>query len=240
MHEVGDAGFVATHLFYHVPLTIGYGNNPFTVNAEGGDKSPRVELVGTAWRCGRLPSDDPAIVRLFGPRLFYSENLRRWLSGRSQAFLTGKVTDAPEWMDEAARQLVERQLKLRSGSRRWIGFIRQYAVGVGEGQDDAETALRNVVGAAAGWIDRPVEQPQIASLLVRMMQNQRVVFPISWAGPLQSLPYLLRSDPAGAREVLRRSTNLARGLDGQIKNMRTHVAHGGNPVEGGTRDEKEA
>jgi hypothetical protein len=71
-----------------------------------------------------------------------------------------------------------------------------------------------------------------------MMQNQRVVFPISWAGPLQSLPYLLRSDPAGAREVLRQSTNLARGLDGQIKNMRTHVAHGGNPVEGGTRGEK--
>src|SRR5262249_4347168 len=46
LHQVGDRGFIATHLFYATPLTIGYGNNPFTVNAEGQNKDPRIDGDG--------------------------------------------------------------------------------------------------------------------------------------------------------------------------------------------------
>ena len=35
----------ATHLFYATPLTIGFGNNPFAVNAEGPSKDPKAELL---------------------------------------------------------------------------------------------------------------------------------------------------------------------------------------------------
>lgn len=44
VHRVGDRGFTATHLFFATPLTIGYGNNPFTVNAEGRNKEPRADV----------------------------------------------------------------------------------------------------------------------------------------------------------------------------------------------------
>ncbi len=42
LHQAGKGGFVATHPFHATPLTIGFGNNPFAVNAEGPGKDPRV------------------------------------------------------------------------------------------------------------------------------------------------------------------------------------------------------
>jgi hypothetical protein len=68
LHQAGDRGFVATHLFYSTPLTIGYGNNPFVVNAEGPGKEPKAEAVGNRLVLGwshRL--DDPSILRLMAP-----------------------------------------------------------------------------------------------------------------------------------------------------------------------------
>ena len=49
----------------------------------------------------------------------------------------------------------------------WL--YRQYAAGVGAKADEAEKALRNVLGAAAGWIDRPLSEEETAALLVQMM-----------------------------------------------------------------------
>src|SRR5262249_44519051 len=46
LHQAGERGFVATHLFYATPLTIGFGNNPFVVNAEGPKKDPTAEAAG--------------------------------------------------------------------------------------------------------------------------------------------------------------------------------------------------
>src|SRR5262249_1318735 len=46
LHQAGERGFVATHLFHATPLTIGFGNNPFAVNAEGADKDPKAEAAG--------------------------------------------------------------------------------------------------------------------------------------------------------------------------------------------------
>src|SRR5262249_36187092 len=44
LQQAGEQGFVATHLFFATPLAIGFGNNPFAVNAEGSDKEPKVEV----------------------------------------------------------------------------------------------------------------------------------------------------------------------------------------------------
>jgi hypothetical protein len=68
VHQAGERGFVATHLFQATPLTIGFGNNPFAVNAEGPDKAPKIEADGPrlalSWS-HRI--DDPAIARVMVP-----------------------------------------------------------------------------------------------------------------------------------------------------------------------------
>ena len=83
LHRIGDRGYVATHLFFATPLAIGFGNNPFAVNAEGPDRQPKIEAAGNqlslVWS-HRL--DDPAIMRLHdwravkmaGPHLGASDN----------------------------------------------------------------------------------------------------------------------------------------------------------------------
>src|SRR5262249_22953938 len=69
LHQAGERGFVATHLFYATPLTIGFGNNPFAVNAEGPNKDPKAEANGgkLALTCFHR-IDDPAIRRLMTPQ----------------------------------------------------------------------------------------------------------------------------------------------------------------------------
>lgn len=54
LHQAGERGVAATHQFFATPLAVGFGNNPFAVNAEGSDKEPRVELeegrLALRWR----------------------------------------------------------------------------------------------------------------------------------------------------------------------------------------------
>src|SRR5262249_55339730 len=69
LHQAGAHGFVATHLFHATPLTIGFGNNPFAVNAEGPNKDPKVEAeergLALSWS---HQITDPAIARLMTPQ----------------------------------------------------------------------------------------------------------------------------------------------------------------------------
>src|SRR5262249_29164934 len=125
LHQVGERGVMATHLFQATPLTIGFGNNPFAVNAEGPDKDPRAEADGQTlalpWS-HRIAA--PAIPRVMTP-----QPLRR------------PSAPAPKDAPRPARW----QAKID-----WL--YRQYACGLGEKAEQAEDSLRAVLGAAAGWI----------------------------------------------------------------------------------------
>src|SRR5262245_43205114 len=131
LHQAGERGFVATHLFEATPLTIGFGNNPFAVNAEGQDKDPRAGADGRGlaltWS-HRI--DDPAIARVMMP-----QPLRR------------PSDPPPKEQPQPARWQPQVD---------WL--YRQYACGLGEKAEAAEASLRTVLGAAAGWIDRPVSE----------------------------------------------------------------------------------
>src|SRR5207245_1756184 len=140
LHQAGERGFVATHLFHATPLAIGFGNNPFAVNSEGAGKDPKVEADGkrlTLTWSHRI--DDPAIMRVMAPQPFPRPG-------------NPKPKPAPvQWRPKTD----------------WL--YRQYVAGLGEKADGAEKSLRGVLGAAAGWIDRPISEEEMARLLVLMM-----------------------------------------------------------------------
>jgi hypothetical protein len=207
LHQAGERGFVATHLFYATPLTIGFGNNPFTVNAEGPNKDPRAQIedkkLALTW-FHRI--DDPAITRLMTP-----QPLRRPSDPKPPL-------PKPEvW-------------------RPWIDWLyRQYIVGVGEKAPEAESALRNVLGAAAGWIDRPITQEDVAVRMVAMMarlSNRQT----SEVGLLKIVPALIANDPAAVKEALRRTRDQVERTDFYINLIKDWVARGGRPSAGGKVD----
>jgi hypothetical protein len=210
LHQAGDRAFVATHLFYATPLTVGYGNNPFTVNAEGAGKDPSVVETGMQrlalqWS-HRL--DDPAIQRLMTP-----QPLRR-----------------PNVPPAAQPKPVQWRPKVD-----WL--YRQYAVGVGEKAGAAESSLRAVLGAAAGWIDRPVSEEELASLLVQMMPRIATSRETAEIGLLKIVPAVLSNDPAAIRNALGRARDPVARTDYYINLIRRHVERGGKPSEGRKKDD---
>src|SRR5262249_47031754 len=131
----------ASHLFFSTPLTIGFGNNPYVVNAEGPNKEPNAVVeegkLALTWS---HQINDAAIIRLMTP-----QPLRR----------PGDPPPAGQ-KPEVWRPRVD-----------WL--YRQYVTGVGDKAPAAEAALRDVLGAAAGWIDRPITQEDVATRMVAMM-----------------------------------------------------------------------
>jgi len=210
LHQAGDRGSVATHLFYAVPLTIGFGNNPFAVNAEGADKEPKVEAVGNqlafTWS-HRL--DDPAIMRLMAP-----QPPRRPSEPRPAA-----QVKPVHWLPKVD----------------WL--YRQYVVGLGDKADAAESALRDVLGAAAGWIDRAVTEEELAGLLVQMMPRIATSRESAEIGLLKIVPARLSNDQAAIRNALGRAKDQAARTDYYINLIRRHVERGGKPSEGRRKDD---
>jgi hypothetical protein len=204
LHQAGDGGFVATHLFYATPLTIGFGNNPFTVNAEGDNKDPKVVAAGNklslTWS-HRL--DDPAIVRLIAPK-----SLPYPLDPKTKA-----VKPVP-WQPKVD----------------WL--YRQYVVGLGEKAPAAEGALRDVLGAAAGWIDRPISEEEAATLLVQMMPRIATSRESSEIGLLKIVPAVLANNPAAINKALAGIKDQSTRTDFYINLIKTHVKLGGKPFEG--------
>jgi hypothetical protein len=203
LHQAGDRGFVATHLFNATPLTIGFGNNPFAVNAEGADKDPKAEVNGDrlvlSWS-HRI--DDPAIMRLMAP-----QPLRR------------PSDPAPQ------PKRVPWQPKVD-----WL--YRQYVAGLGEKAAAAEGALRDVLGAAAGWIDRPVSEEELATLLVQMMPRIATSRESAEIGLLKIVPAVLGDDSAAIRTAQSRYRDPVERTDYYINLIRRHVERGGKPSEG--------
>jgi hypothetical protein len=209
LHQAGDRGFVATHLFYATPLTIGFGNNPFAVNAEGTDRDPKVESGGNrltlSWS-HRL--DDPAIQRLLAP-----QPLRR------PSDPPPKAQPKPVWQPKVD----------------WL--YRQYVAGLGEKAEAAEGSLRAVLGAAAGWIDRPVGEEEAATLLVQMMPRIATSRESAEIGLLKIVPAVLGNNPAAVKDALGHYRDQAARTDYYINLIRRHVERGGKPSEGRRKDD---
>jgi hypothetical protein len=197
---------VASHLFYATPLTIGFGNNPFAVNAEGPNKDPRAEVednkLALTWF---HRTDDAAIARLMTPL-----PLRR----------PGDPPPKPK--AEVWRPQVD-----------WL--YRQYVIGTGDRAPAAEAALGDVLGAGAGWIDRPITQEAVAVRMVAMMprlsaRNSGEI------GLLKVVPPLMANDQAGVKEALRTARDQVERTNFYIDLIKDWVAHGGRPAAGGKVD----
>jgi hypothetical protein len=209
LHRAGDRGFVATHLFHATPLAIGFGNNPFTVNSEGADRDPKVETADN--RLSLTWShrlDDPAIVRLMAPS-----------PPRRPNDPPPRDAPKPAWQPKVD----------------WL--YRQYAAGVGEKAEAAQGSLRAVLGAAAGWIDRPVSEEEVAALLVQMMPRIATSRESAEIGLLKVVPAVLAGDRAALNEALRRTRDQAERTDYYIALIRKHVERGGKPFEGRKKDD---
>jgi hypothetical protein len=205
LHQAGERGFVATHLFHATPLTIGFGNNPFAVNAEGAGKDPKADVSGNrlalSWS-HRI--DDPAIVRVMAPQPFRRPNAPR-ADAQAKALRWQPKTD-------------------------WL--YRQYVIGLGDKEAAAENALRSVLGAAAGWIDRPVSEEQIATLLVKMMPRIATSRESAEIGLFKIVPAALAEDRSAIAEALRRYRDPGERTDYYINVIQGHVKRGGKPSEG--------
>jgi hypothetical protein len=211
LHQAGGRGFVATHPFYATPLAIGFGNNPFAVNAEGAGKDPKVDADGKRltlswWH--RI--DDPAILRVMAPQPF-----------RKPSDPPLKAQDKPAWQPKVD----------------WL--YRQYVVGVGEKGELAEGALRNMLGAGAGWIDRPISEEETAALLVHMMPRIATGRESSEIGLLKIVPAVLSNDAAAIKTALGRAKDPSARTDFYIGLIRKHVELGGKPSEGKKKDDKD-
>jgi hypothetical protein len=209
LHETGKRGFVATHLFYATPLTIGLGNNPFVVNAEGNNKDPRLEPDGDRLLLRWFHQiDDPAILRLMVP-----QSLRR------PSDPPPKDLPKPVWQPKVD----------------WL--YRQYVKGLGEKAEAAEGSLRAVLGAAAGWIDRPVSEEELATRLVQMMPRIATSRETAEIGLLKIVPAVLSNDTAAIKNLLARAKDQAARTDYYIKLIRRHVELGGKASEGKKKDD---
>jgi hypothetical protein len=211
LHQAGDRGFVATHLFNDTPLTIGFGNNPFAVNAEGAGKDPKVLADGNrltlSWS-HRI--DDPAIMRVMAP-----QPLRR-------------PSDPPPPQPKPLRW---------QPNVDWL--YRQYAAGIGQNAEAAEGSLRAVLSAAAGWIDRPFSEEEIAALLVKMMPRIATGRESSEIGLLKIVPAALSNDQTAVKAALGRAKDQVARTDYYINLIRRHVELGGRPSEGKKKDDKD-
>jgi hypothetical protein len=148
--------------------------------------------------------DDPAILRLMAP-----QPLRR-------------PTDPPP---------TSKPKRVRWEAKTdWL--YRQYVAGVGGKAQEAEGALRNALGAAAGWIDRPVSEEEIAALMVRMIPRIATTLESAEIGLLKIVPAILAEDEAAIKEALRRSRDPAARTDYYIELISVHVKRGGKASKG--------
>jgi hypothetical protein len=245
LHTIGQRGAVATHLFHSTPLAVGYGNNPFTVNAlappgRAATMEPRGDAVALRWS---YALDELAVARVFAPALYdrlghgfapRPEEALGWLDNNRAVVTSGKVGTWPEWMNAEAKEFVEDQLKLVRWHPGVDWFYRQYAVGVGSNANAAAGALGAVLGAAAGWIDRPFGEEEVAALLVQAAQQLSAAAAPKWSREMEILPALLRPDPAGVKQALGRWPDQVAATNEQVRRMETNRALGGNLLDGKT------
>jgi hypothetical protein len=93
-----------------------------------------------------------------------------------------------------------------------------------------------VLGAAAGWVDRPVSEEHVAARMVQMMPRIATRGQSAELGLLKVVPALLANDQAAVNEALRRSRDMTERTDFYINLIRDWVARGGRPSAGGKVD----
>src|SRR5262249_47474269 len=115
----------------------------------------------------------------------------------------------------------------------WL--YRQYIAGVGDKGPAAEAALRGVLGAAAGWIDRPITQEEMATKL-RAMVTRLSNRQSSELGQLKTIAQLMAGNPAGVTLALRAARDQVERTNFYINLINDWVARGGRPSAGGKVD----
>jgi hypothetical protein len=96
-----------------------------------------------------------------------------------------------------------------------------------------------VLGASAGWIDRPVSEEKLAALLVQMMPRIATGRESAEIGLLRIVPAVLGNDPASIQDALHRARDQASRTDEYINMIRRHVERGGKPSEGRKKDDSD-
>lgn len=205
LHQAGPDEFVATHLLYATSLASGYGNNPFTINAEGNGKEPDIEHAGNQLRLGwTYQLNDSEIARVQSPEPVPRPGI------------------PPDAMKPAP---VEWKPKID-----WL--YRQYLVGVGADAESSESALRGVLGAAAGWIDRPLDEETVAATIVEILKKMPIDRTGTEFDQLIVAAMMENGDTSAAKAFLSRARNQAEKADFYMATMRDFVARGGKPAGG--------
>jgi len=253
LYQVGDAAFTAVHQFPDTPLTVGYGNNPFNVSTPASFQIWRGEktkgqgdgLLELNWM---YELTDRRTYRLFHPHLDNdgSYDLAEVTDLRKTLMTTGKLTKVPKdatdkngnllWPPERVTTL-EEALKFVNWRPREDWLYRQYVVGVGENATEAEKGVRQVLGAAAGWVDRPFEEEELAELIVRFsLKKSSQLAPYPHLQAWTMLPEVLRvGDSASVGKVLEGCADPAEVAANAMEMIRKHIAAGGSPIQGTTK-----
>jgi hypothetical protein len=252
LYQIDDAAFAAVHLCPDAPLAVGYGNNPFNASVPDSYEVRVGDAVKTAgqWQLSlrwRYELTDPRIYRLFHPHLDGERdaNLAEVTDLRKTLLETGRLTNVPDdvskdgtpvWPPERVRSIEEAlsYVKWQPGID-WI--YRQHLVGVGASADEAESALRQVLGAAVGWIDRPIDEAELAELLVQCSlrsSSGAVAGAHQQAWP--ALPHALQAgDGDAVRRILGTSADPRETAEAAMSMIKRHVAAGGKAIEGTTK-----
>jgi hypothetical protein len=251
LHQVGDAAFTAIHQFSDVPLTVGCGNNPFNASVPDSFHVQRREKnigMGGLELQWNYDLTDKRIYRLFDPRLDSdgSYDLAEVTDLRETLLTTGKLTKVPWeairkdgallWPPDRVRDL-EDALSFVTWRPRIDWLYRQYLVGVGTTAAETERNARDVLGAAYGWVDRPIAEDEIADLIVHYtVRKASQLAGTSHQQAWMVLPAALRdADRTRVQNVLRESADPAEGAAAAIEMILKHEAAGGRPIEGMTK-----
>jgi hypothetical protein len=191
------SSFAAVHLFHHVPLATGYGNNPFSSNPEGEGYNPSVQPAGD----GRVALDWPFDTANLGFLFVARPGLWRKVQEKGAA---------------AQREMLPWRANID-----WCS--RQYLVGVGSTEDEASRGLQQLLCAAVGWIDRPYKKEEIQGLFVKQFLLQG---PLDGFGPpLQALPLAIRGDLKAAKRILEQGDSIDKFVAIYMDRVRTNVRH---------------
>jgi hypothetical protein len=253
LHQIGDGAFVAIHQFTDTPLAVGYGNNPFNASTPSSfhvSSGERTKGSGDGvlelnWQ---YDLTDNRVYRLFHPRLDgdRSFDLAEVTDLRETLLTHGKLTRVPHdatgkdgralWPPERVSAL-EAALAYVKWRPREDWLYRQYLVGVGESADEAERGVLQVLGAAAGWLDRPIQEDDLAERIVQFSlrkSSQAAQSPQAW----MALPAVLKTaDRERVRQALQGCSDPADVAADAMQRIRQCAAGGASPLDGTTKDE---
>jgi hypothetical protein len=205
------SSFVAVHLFHHVPLASGYGNNPFTSNPEGRNHDPSLQPAGEKL----IALDWPFATSDLGFLFVARPGLAREVMSKGK----GAPAEKLAWRADID----------------WCS--RQYLAGVGSTEEEAGRALQQVLSAAAGWIDRPFEKKEIQSLIVK----EFLAHPPGGGGPrihpLKALPEAIRGDREAAMRLLRQGEPIDKHIEMYMNWVTTNAKQNADKWGGRVKDD---